>query len=212
MRASVIDYDEALENFKKKQNKKKYKKVYVYCTSWSSGKFSKWQIWHNPADDQEFDLLLISVERHFTSEFSDEDKLYLLECHLDGNALLAIHGVRVNTDTQTHSESVKYLRRQHVQYQADEWAILRQLKHDPADSYTIYAARVTMHLKRTPGTDTMPTSAFEAVRISSFINGLPRELNEYLTVMSPTTLDKAVELAEQSRFHLAGTKRKEIAM
>jgi len=37
-----------MEKFKKKWNKKKYKKVYDYCTSWFSGKFSKWQIWHNP--------------------------------------------------------------------------------------------------------------------------------------------------------------------
>jgi len=63
-----------------------------------------------------------------------------------------------------------------------------------------------MYLKRTPGTGAMEPAAFEAVRISSFINGIPRELNEYLSVISPTTLDKAIKLAEQSRFHLAGTK------
>jgi hypothetical protein len=70
MRISVIEYDGALEKFKKKWNKKKYKKLYDYCTSWFSGKFSKWQIWHNPPGwantNSNFESFNATIKRDFS--------------------------------------------------------------------------------------------------------------------------------------------------
>ena len=48
MRKSVTEYDEAIAQFKLKWNKKKTRLVYEYCSTWFNGRWSNWQIWHNP--------------------------------------------------------------------------------------------------------------------------------------------------------------------
>ena len=48
MRKSVKEFDEAVDQFRRKWNKKKTKSVYEYCNSWFFGNYSKWQIYHSP--------------------------------------------------------------------------------------------------------------------------------------------------------------------
>jgi len=48
MRKSYKEFEEVCVQFKNKWNKKKTKAVYEYVSTWLTGNYSKWQIYHNP--------------------------------------------------------------------------------------------------------------------------------------------------------------------
>ena len=48
MSKSTTDYETQLGLFKAKWNKEATKVVYTYMKTWFSGRFSNWQIFHNP--------------------------------------------------------------------------------------------------------------------------------------------------------------------
>ncbi len=90
------------------------------------------------------DIWLLSLERCFSPNSTDEQKIQALEWHLDGNAVLAISMLRFKSKTPSYEEAIQTLRDMRPQQES-------MVLYNQKESMSMYASRVYLDLLRQNG-------------------------------------------------------------
>ena len=154
-------------------------------------------------EDNDFDAWLMTLERHFSSaEFTEEAKLHLLKCNVEGKALLALEGLQLDNPNPSYAEAIRKIR--YVMYNHYSDGLIGEfqtIEYDPRESFVVYAQRLRLAAQRVPvfAPGDMKPATLQSLLLNQFVNGLPREISKWVKAYRPSSLDEAVSLADRSQ-------------